>query len=77
VELEDPVYNGDVSAVNLEDDNLPHSDVLLLVVSEKEQVASLKQKKCYRYSTRKSIVVYLDPAENLLSYLPTRLPVTF
>jgi hypothetical protein len=46
VELENPVYDGDVPAVYLEDDNLPHSYVLLLVVGEEEQVASLKQKKC-------------------------------
>ena len=47
MELEDPVYDGDVPAVDLEDDNLPDSDVLLLVVGEKQQVSSLKQKIKY------------------------------
>ena len=47
MELEDPVYDGDVPAVDLEDDNLPDSDVLLLVVGEKQQVSSLKHEIKY------------------------------
>ena len=39
-----PVHNGDITPVNLEDNNLPNPDVLFLVVSQKEQVAPLQKK---------------------------------
>ena len=39
-----PVHNRDVSPVDLEDNNLPDPDVLLLVVGQKEQVAPLRKK---------------------------------
>ncbi len=42
MQLEDPVNNGDVPPVDLEDDNLPHPDVLLLVVGQEQQVPPLQ-----------------------------------
>ena len=38
------MHNRDVSPVNLEDDNLPDPDVLLLIVGQKEQVTPLQRK---------------------------------
>ena len=38
-----PVHDRDVSPVNLEDNNLPDPDVLLLVVGQKEQVSPLQK----------------------------------
>jgi hypothetical protein len=43
VELEDSMDNGNVSAVDLEDHNLPYPDVLLLVVGQEQQISSLKK----------------------------------
>ena len=39
-----PVHNRDVSPVDLEDNNLPDPDVLLLIVGQKEQVTPLQRK---------------------------------
>ena len=38
-----PVHNRYVSPINLEDNNLPNPDVLLLIVGQKEQVAPLQK----------------------------------
>ena len=43
VQFQDPVYDWDVSPVNLEHNNLPNPDVLLLIVGQKEQVAPLRK----------------------------------
>ena len=37
-----PVHDWDVSAIDLEDDDLSHPDVLLLVVGQEEKVSSLQ-----------------------------------
>ena len=38
-----PVHDWDVSAIDLEDDDLSHPDVLLLVVGQEEKVSSLQR----------------------------------
>jgi hypothetical protein len=43
MELEDSMDNGNVPAVDLEDHNLPYSDVLLLVVGQEQQISSLEK----------------------------------
>ena len=45
VDLEDPVHYGYVPPLDLEDDDLPDPDVLLLVVGQKQQVAPLNKYK--------------------------------
>ena len=42
VELQHSVHDGNVSTLDLEDHDLPHPDLLLLVVCEEEQVAPLE-----------------------------------
>ena len=42
MQFEHPVDDGNVSAFNLEDNNLSHTDLLLLVVGEEQQVAPLQ-----------------------------------
>ena len=38
-----PVHDWDVSAIDLEDNDLSHPDVLLLVVGQEEKVSSLQR----------------------------------
>lgn len=44
VDLQDSVYDGDLSAFNPEDNDLPHPDGILHPVGEKQQVSSVESR---------------------------------